>query len=58
LEATVLRIVRIALLVLVPTLVAGALVAGCGDDTSMPPPGDMAVPDMAKPIVHDMAHGD
>jgi hypothetical protein len=54
LEAIVLRIIRIALLVLLPTLTVGALAAGCGDDTTVIPPVDMAVPDMAKPIIRDM----
>lgn len=53
-----LRILRLCLLVLVPTFTIGALVTGCGDDTTVIPPGDMAVPDMAKPVVRDMAHGD
>jgi hypothetical protein len=56
LEAIVLRIIRIALLVLVPSLAVGTLVAGCGDDTTVIPPVDMAVGDMAKPIIRDMAH--
>ena len=55
-----LRIARIALLALVPTLALGALASGCGDDTTTPPVGDMAVkisPDM-RPLGGDMAHHD
>jgi len=58
LEATVLRIVRIALLTLIPTLALGAFATGCDDDTT--PSQDMATtvkPDLAV-VSHDMAHGD
>ncbi len=57
-----LRIVRIALLALVPTLALGALATGCGDDTTVTPVGgaDLSVPtgrDMITPP-HDMAQTD
>ncbi len=46
-----LRIIRIALFVLVPTVAVASLAAGGGDDTSPPPPPA----DIAVPVVHDMA---
>ncbi|HEY2746744.1 MAG TPA: hypothetical protein VGL86_19080 [Polyangia bacterium] len=52
-----LRIIRIALLTLVPMLAAGALVTGCSDDTTSTTTQDMAVAhDLAtNPVVHDLA---
>lgn len=44
-----LRIMRITLLALLPTLALAAAVTGCDDDTS-PPPADLSG------VVHDMAH--
>jgi hypothetical protein len=53
----VLRIVRIALLTLVPMLALGALVTACSDDTTTVVSNDLSVVhDLATPIVvHDMA---
>jgi hypothetical protein len=59
LEATVLRIVRIVLLVIVPTVAVSALVTACSDDTTNQTVQDMSgtVHDMAMPVVvHDMAN--
>jgi hypothetical protein len=58
LEDPVLRIIRIALLTLVPTLAIGALASGCGDDTTSTVGNDMAVPrDLSTPVVvHDLAN--
>jgi hypothetical protein len=58
LEATVLRIIRIALLTLVPMLALGALVTACSDDTTNTTVQDMSmtVKDMTTPVVHDMAN--
>jgi len=55
LEVTVLRILRIALLTLVPTLALGALASGCGDDTTTTPTQDLSVAHDMPPVVHDMA---
>jgi hypothetical protein len=58
LEATVLRIVRIALLTLIPTLAIGTQVTACSDDTTSVVGADLSVGtphDMATPIVHDLA---
>jgi len=57
LETTVLRIVRIVLLVVVPTVALSALVTACSDDTTNQTVQDMSgtVKDMALPVVHDMA---
>ena len=49
-EVTVLRIVRIALLTLVPMLALGASVAACSDDTTSQSTQDMSV-------VHDLSTG-
>jgi hypothetical protein len=61
LEDAVLRIVRIALLTLIPTLALGTLAAACSDDTTNVTTVDMTVPttghDMAQPV-HDMAQHD
>jgi hypothetical protein len=60
LEVTVLRIVRIALFVLIPTFALATVVTGCGDDTTGTTP-DMTTPvqrDMTTPPAHDMAHTD
>ena len=52
-----LRIIRIALLTLIPTLALSAIATGCDDDTSLPPDMTMTKPaDLAKAV--DMAHGD
>ena len=53
-----LRIIRIALLTLVPALALGTLVTACSDDTTSTPIGnDMSVPkDMTTPNVHDLAN--
>ncbi len=55
-----LRIIRIALVVLVPTVAIASIAAGCGDDTSTPQPAVIAMPppehDLAMP--HDMAMHD
>lgn len=55
---TTTRLLRIALVALLPLFTLGALAAGCGDDTTTAPP-DMAatVHDMAKAPV-DMANTD
>ncbi len=54
------RIVRIALLVLVPTLALGALAVGCGDDTTTTTAIDMSVQhDLSTGgVTHDMASHD
>jgi hypothetical protein len=54
----VLRIVRIALLTLVPMLALGATVTACSDDTTTPVTADLSgtVHDLANPVVHDMAN--
>jgi hypothetical protein len=54
----VLRIVRIALLTLVPMLALGALVTACSDDTTSVVGNDLSVVhDLSMPIVvHDMAN--
>ena len=52
-----LRIIRIALLTLIPTLALGAIATGCDDDTGNST--DMAMvkqPDLSMTVVHDMAH--
>lgn len=49
LEVTVLRIVRIALFVLVPTVALAVSVAACSDDTTGQTTQDMTA------VVHDMA---
>ena len=54
-----LRTIRIALLVIVPTLALGALVTACSDDTTNSTTQDMpaVVRDMAMPqTVHDLAN--
>ena len=52
-----LRIIRIALLTLIPMLALGASVSACSDDTTTVTTGDMSVAhDLA--VVHDLAHGD
>ena len=54
-----LRIVRIALLTLVPMLALGATVTACSDDTTTPvTTADLSgtVHDLATPVVHDMAN--
>jgi hypothetical protein len=54
-----LRLIRIALLALIPALALGTLAAGCGDDTSPTLPDLSAhAGDMATPHAGDMAHGD
>jgi hypothetical protein len=61
LEDAVLRIVRIALLTLIPTLALGTLAAACSDDTTNATTVDMTAPtghDMATPVMHDMAQHD
>jgi hypothetical protein len=60
LEVTVLRIVRIALVALVPTFALATLVTACSDDTTNQTTTDMPVVihDMAMPVVHDMANHD
>lgn len=55
-----LRIIRIMLLALVPTLALGALVTACSDDTTGTTTQDMAVTtthDLATGTVHDLAQG-
>jgi len=54
----VLRIVRIVLLVLVPTVAVSALVTACSDDTTNTTVQDMSgtAHDMTMPVVHDMAN--
>jgi len=56
LEVIVLRIVRIALFVLVPTVALAVSVAACSDDTTGQTTQDMTavVHDMAMPV-HDLA---
>ena len=49
LEATVLRIIRVALFVLVPTVALAVSVAACSDDTTNTPTQDMTA------VVHDMS---
>jgi hypothetical protein len=58
LEDPVLRIIRIALLTLVPALALGTLVTACSDDTTSTTVGpDMSVPkDMTTAVVHDLAN--
>ena len=58
LEAPVLRTLRIALLVIVPTVALSALVTACSDDTTNTTVQDMTatVKDMATPPVHDLAN--
>jgi hypothetical protein len=59
LEAPVLRIVRIALLTLVPMLALGVLVTACSDDTTSVTTQDMSgvAHDLATaPVAHDMAN--
>jgi hypothetical protein len=54
----VLRIIRIALLTLVPALALGTLASACSDDTTSVTTGDMAVTvhDLAgPPVVHDLS---
>ena len=53
-----LRIIRIALLVVVPTVALSALVTACSDDTTNVTTQDMpaVVHDMAMPVVHDLAN--
>ena len=51
-----LRIIRIALLTLVPTLALGALASACSDDTTQAPTQDMAVTGVHDMATHDMAH--
>ena len=56
LEAIVLRIIRVALFVLVPTVALAVSVAACSDDTTNAPTQDMTavVHDMSMPV-HDLA---
>jgi len=58
LEDTVLRIIRIALFVLVPTVALAVSVAACSDDTTGTTSQDMTavVHDMATTGAHDLAH--
>jgi hypothetical protein len=58
LEAPVLRTLRIALLVIVPTVALSALVTACSDDTTNTTVQDMSVAhDLATPpVVHDLAN--
>ena len=57
LEAPVLRTLRIALLVLVPTVALGALVTACSDDTTNTTVQDMSVVrDLSTPVVRDLAN--
>ncbi len=54
-----LRIVRIALLALVPMFALGVLVTACSDDTTSVTTQDMAtvvVKDLSPPAVHDLAN--
>ncbi len=57
LEAIVLRIIRIALFALVPTVALAVSVAACSDDTTGQTVQDMTavVHDMATAPVHDLA---
>jgi hypothetical protein len=59
LEDPVLRIIRIALFVLVPTVALGVSLAACSDDTTGQTTQDMAVSggghDLAMPT-HDLAN--
>ena len=50
-EVTVLRIIRIALFVLVPTVALGVTLGACSDDTTGTTTQDMTA------VVHDMATG-
>jgi hypothetical protein len=54
----VLRIIRIALLMLVPTIALATSVAACSDDTTSQQTADMSgvVHDMATTTVHDLAN--
>lgn len=58
LEDPVLRMIRIALLALVPMIALGTLVTACSDDTTNTPTADMTVvvKDLSMPVVHDMAN--
>jgi hypothetical protein len=56
LEDPVLRIIRIALLTLIPALALGTFVAACSDDTTTVTTQDLSVVhDLSTPVVHDMA---
>ena len=59
LEDPVLRIIRIALFVLVPTVALAVSVAACSDDTTGTTTQDMTavVHDMAMTPTHDLAQG-
>jgi hypothetical protein len=60
-EATVLRMIRIALIAFVPLVAMSLSIAGCGDDTTSTGGGDLAAPtggDMAKSPSGDMATTD